>query len=108
MIKYIVLLPLLVVAGFAAVTPKPGTRGTLPDTKEGEVSKEDLILILLGQLKQDVSELKGDVTELKTDVIEMKGDISELKGTTNSLETAVGGLVIKVSNLETSANGRLN
>ena len=70
MIKRVVLLLLLVSAGYAEDTP-PNVGGIpdLPGTIEDESSsKEDLILLLLGQVKNDVTDLKTDMTVVKADV----------------------------------------
>jgi len=97
MIKCGVVLLLLVSAANARGTPNVGSLPDPSGTNGGENSKEDLILLLLGQIK-------NDVTELKTDMTAVKADVSELKVGQSSLDTTVGGLVIEVSDLKSRAN----
>jgi len=95
MIKCAVLLLLLASAGYAEDIYDIGPN--LPSSNEGEGSNNDLLLILLTQIKDDMTEMKSDISEVKADV-------SELKEGQSSLETTFGGLVIKVSSLETRTN----
>ena len=117
MIKCAVLLLLLASAGYAEEMPNIGSCPDLSDN-ESDGSKGDLDLTpILGPGIPGISanlillllrQIKNDLTELKIDMTEVKADVSELKEDQNSLQTTVGGLVIKVSNLETLTNGMLD